>query len=271
MDWEYPSNLSSHFKTLLNSNMLFTVSANSFHSSIDIIPENFELKGNISKIQGKSSSNLEDIEETDHVMLRKYLHDTTSVKLTESARLFKNDQSLFYQYHKGFITQRSKWPLNPLMKIISIINSIPIHCVVADMGCGDALLSKFVTRHKVHSFDFISLNSNVTPCDMRSVPLQKNSVDIVVFCLSLMGTNISDFIAEGYRILNESGLFLIADITSRFQSIPEFVRKMEKFGLVLNTTEYLNNIFVLLHFTKVKTFALKFPKIKMNPCYYKKK
>lgn len=41
----------------------------------------------------------------------------------------------------------------------------------------------------------------VTACDMANVPLEKNSVDVVVFCLSLMGTNLSDYILEANRIL----------------------------------------------------------------------
>lgn len=33
------------------------------------------------------------------------------------------------------------------------------------------------------------------------VPLRDASVDIAVFCLSLMGTNLADFLAEANRVL----------------------------------------------------------------------
>jgi len=33
------------------------------------------------------------------------------------------------------------------------------------------------------------------------VPLEKSSVDIAVFCLSLMGTNIVQYLAEASRVL----------------------------------------------------------------------
>lgn len=40
--------------------------------------------------------------------------------------------------------------------------------MVADFGCGDAKLSKNVPN-KVHSFDLVAANENVTACDMRKV------------------------------------------------------------------------------------------------------
>ena len=33
------------------------------------------------------------------------------------------------------------------------------------------------------------------------VPLKPASVDVVVFCLSLMGTNLVDFLREAHRVL----------------------------------------------------------------------
>ena len=39
-------------------------------------------------------------------------------------------------------------------------------------------------------FNLVSNVAGVISCDMSSVPLPDESVDVVVFCLSLMGTNI---------------------------------------------------------------------------------
>ena len=44
--------------------------------------------------------------------------------------------------------------------------------------------------NKVHSFDLVAVNEMVTACDMANVPLQSENIDIAVFCLSLMGTNV---------------------------------------------------------------------------------
>lgn len=36
---------------------------------------------------------------------------------------------------------------------------------------------------------------------MAHVPLENESVDVAVFCLSLMGTNLQDYILEANRVL----------------------------------------------------------------------
>lgn len=38
---------------------------------------------------------------------------------------------------------------------------------------------------------------------MFQVPLEKDAVDVVVFCLSLMGTNLNEYIREANRILKK--------------------------------------------------------------------
>ena len=93
-----------------------------------------------------------------------------------------------------------KWPINPLDTIIKYIKSRPANQVVADFGCGEAKLAKSV-KNKVHSFDLIPLCDLVTQCDMKNVPLKNMSVDMAVFCLSLMGTNSVEFLCEAHRIL----------------------------------------------------------------------
>lgn len=76
----------------------------------------------------------------------------------------------------------------------------PTMHVIADFGCGEAQLAKSVVQ-KVHSFDLVAANDLVTACDMAHVPLTKASVDVAVFCLSLMGTNLQDYITEANRVL----------------------------------------------------------------------
>lgn len=73
--------------------------------------------------------------------------------------------------------------------------------MIADFGCGEAKIAQAFPTLKVHSFDFVAINNLVTPCDMSKTPLTDESVDIAVFCLSLMGTNLRDYLKEANRVL----------------------------------------------------------------------
>lgn len=140
----------------------------------------------------------------------------------EAFQLFQSDPDQFHIYHKGFREQSSAWPYNPLDGIIDWIRSEHKLSVIADMGCGDARLASSLSN-KVHSFDLVASNPAVpvVACDIAHVPLQDCSVDIVVFCLSLMGTNVYDFIREAYRILRPQGLIRIAEVRSRFEGMTD--------------------------------------------------
>ena len=63
---------------------------------------------------------------------------------------------------------------------------------IADFGCGEARLARALSSSskKIHSFDLVALNNEVTVCDFSRTPLEKESIDIAIFCLSLMGTNL---------------------------------------------------------------------------------
>ena len=87
------------------------------------------------------------------------------------------------------------------MSTLSQLFCRPKEWVVADMGCGEAVLAQSVPQTCVHSLDLVAANPQVTPCDMAYTPLGVASVDAVVFCLSLMGTNLKDFMIEANRIL----------------------------------------------------------------------
>lgn len=71
---------------------------------------------------------------------------------------------------------------------------------IADLGCGDAQIAKSVEQ-QVYSFDLVANDESVTACDMANIPLEKDSINVVIFCLSLMGTNLNDYIFEANRIL----------------------------------------------------------------------
>lgn len=85
--------------------------------------------------------------------------------------------------------------------MIKFINAkVPPTHVIADFGCGEAKLAASIP-HQTHSFDLFALNERVTACDMSTTPLQDQTVDVAIFCLSLMGTEVGKYIAEANRVL----------------------------------------------------------------------
>ncbi|EJK68724.1 hypothetical protein THAOC_10072, partial [Thalassiosira oceanica] len=171
---------------------------------------------------------------------------------------FTANPELFDQYHEGFRKQAREWPVNPVDVIYGKIVKAWAHrgggggpVAVADFGCGDAKLaerllalrvskdgrslagqpSKRKGRKKgdgpeeapcpfvVHSFDLVSGgNPLVTPADMSDVPLADGSVDVAVYSLALMGTNVADFVREAWRVLRFGGVLRVAEVRSRFET-----------------------------------------------------
>lgn len=157
---------------------------------------------------------------------------------SESAvAMFGEKPEYFDIYHQGFRNQVKVWPMNPVDVILKDLLKMPVlgwpdsvkEIVVADMGCGEAKLHQVLSSSssppttstseeennihkdkqkkkrkntwKIHSFDLVAANDHVVACDIANVPLPAKSCDVVVFCLSLMGTNFLDFIKEANRIL----------------------------------------------------------------------
>ncbi|XP_071152308.1 ribosomal RNA-processing protein 8-like [Mytilus edulis] len=148
---------------------------------------------------------------------------------SEAVQLFKGDTEAFNCYHEGFQNQVNKWPTNPVDLIIKQIKAGASTAVIGDFGCGDAKIARNVPN-KVHSFDLVALNEHVTVCNIEKIPLKDSSLDIAVFCLSLMGTNLVDYLTEANRVLKKGGVLMIAEVTSRIQKTGKFIRNIEKMG-----------------------------------------
>ena len=129
----------------------------------------------------------------------------------------------------------------------------------------------------VHSYDLVAANDSVTVADIAHLPLEDASVDIVVFCLSLMGTNIRDFIFEAARILKTGGVLKIAELESRFRgedlSVDKFIQDIEKFGFKNSWKDLKNDFFYFIDFKKVIDVKKKkkLPDIALKACLYKKR
>ncbi|XP_053729250.1 uncharacterized protein rrp8 [Synchiropus splendidus] len=187
-------------------------------------------------------------------------------------RMFQQDPEAFWVYHRGYTTQVEKWPVNPVDPIIAYIRKRSASLVVADFGCGDCKIARSV-KNKVHCFDLVSTCKLVTVCDMAKVPLKDSSVDIAVFCLSLMGTNLADFLAEANRVLKRGGVLKIAEVASRFDGLRSFLTALTNLGFSLVSKDTGNTHFYSFEFTKksdapeqIKKFGLQ-----LKACLYKKR
>ncbi|NXV91781.1 RRP8 protein, partial [Calonectris borealis] len=158
--------------------------------------------------------------------INQQLYTSTS---REAAQLFQNDPEAFEIYHRGFAQQVGRWPENPVHRIVRYLRRRPASLVVADFGCGDCKIASSI-KNKVHSFDLVPLSPLVTVCDMAKVPLAAESVDIAVFCLALMGTNLQEILEEANRVLKQGGTLMVAEVASRFEDIRAFVNAMAQLG-----------------------------------------
>lgn len=203
-------------------------------------------------------------------MLNEELYTTAS---DEAVQSFESDPQAFQVYHEGFEQQVAKWPVNPVDVIIEALRRMPKSTVIADLGCGEAKIARQLTKNKVHSFDLIALNEHVTVCDISKLPLPSQTVDVAVFCLSLMGTNLNTFVLEANRILKKGGLLKIAEVKSRFWTTHGFAKTMKKFGFDLVHKDESNKMFVLFDFKKVRSTTQhpNLPTLKLLPCLYKKR
>jgi superfamily II DNA or RNA helicase len=158
------------------------------------------------------------------------MNKSWSVSRSENTknRLIK-DPSEWYYYHSLYAEKRKEWSEIPYVEIAKKIKERP-EWIVADMGCGENLLSKELTN-QVHAFDYIAIDKNVIACDMSSVPLNSQEVDAVVFCLSLMGSNYLDYLKEAFRIIKPYGNLFICEPKKKIDNrIEDFKKDIESVG-----------------------------------------
>lgn len=187
-------------------------------------------------------------------------------KLYRNRKLTKEETKL---YHECYTEQIKKWPTNPLDIVIKRIKETNPKGVIADLGCGSAKISE--TFENVHSFDAFPTADNITQCDMENVPLENNSVDIVVCCLSLMKKDITKTIKEVSRILKKNGIYYLAEIRSRVDSVNKFCCKLEQCGFEILKCDTSNSHFVFIELKKKKEMESNTTRITLKPCLYKKR
>ncbi|XP_064297757.1 ribosomal RNA-processing protein 8 isoform X2 [Phalacrocorax carbo] len=200
--------------------------------------------------------------------INQQLYTSTS---REAAQLFQSDPEAFEIYHRGFAQQVGRWPENPVHRIVRYLRRRPTSLVVADFGCGDCKIATSV-KNKVHSFDLVPLSPLVTVCDMAKVPLADESVDVAVFCLALMGTNLQEILEEANRVLKQGGTLMVAEVASRFEDIRAFVNGMAQLGFKSVSKDLSNAFFHLLEFAKAGPPRRRpATGLRLRPCLYKRR
>ena len=133
------------------------------------------------------------------------------------------------EYHRQYREARKTWAIIPYEEIIKRIKQLSPRLLIGDFGCGEAKILEAFGENRVESFDHVAINNKVTACDMKSVPLPEEAIDIAVFSLSLMGRNWPDYIAEAKRCLATGGYLLIAETTKsikgRLSGIRDLIKK----------------------------------------------
>jgi SAM-dependent methyltransferase len=240
-------------------------------------------------------------------ILNEELYTTTS---STAFNRFQQNPALFDEYHEGFRHQVEQWPINPVTVLVKQLKALvktkiasPTNqqkVVVADFGCGDAELAKqllaIIDAKKqcpftVHSFDLVAKGPNaelITASDVANTPLKTGSVDVGIFCLSLMGTNLSDFIREAHRVLKPDARMHIAEVRSRFESFSKnkskdkskpdetdqlqtFIQVLDQLGFECYRTDRSNKMFVLLELKKNGKKPKKDLAFTAKPCIYKRR
>jgi len=151
----------------------------------------------------------------------------TSNSETTNKRFQKNPDE-WELYHALYREARKEWTIIPYEEIIKWCKKRP-ELVIGDFGCGEAKLAAAL-ENTVHSFDHVAIHDKVIACDMSKVPLESECLDVAVYSLSLMGTNITDYLKEAHRCLKLDGTLYIAESTSHFTDIDNFIKGLEKLG-----------------------------------------
>ncbi len=139
-------------------------------------------------------------------------------KSTTVHQRLARDPTEWELYHTHYRHAREDWDVVPYEHVIKWAEERKDRdYVVGDFGCGEAELGRTISQwHKVHSFDHVAMNELVLACDMAHTGLEDSSLDVVVFNLSLMGSNFTDYLREAHRTLKIDGELRIIEPASRF-------------------------------------------------------
>jgi ribosomal RNA-processing protein 8 len=199
---------------------------------------------------------------------------------SEAFEIIKRQPELYQEYHTGYRHQTESWPTRPIDEAINWLKRKPKKWLVADLGCGDAELSSSVVQ-EVRSFDLVAAVPGIIACNISEVPMASSTIDVAIFCLSLMGKDYGSFVMEASRLLKPGGWLWIAEVQSRFKTkdkgiLDDFIHCVKQIGFDLRQNEKKGSHFLVLIFQKRensmknRTFeSSPWPALKV--CQYKKR
>jgi len=171
---------------------------------------------------------------------------------------FKNDEKLWINYHKIAEENEKTFPENeiPRNKIIQELEKIKTKRTkkIVDMGCGKAFISKHFEndiRFEFINYDHISINDKIISCDISKLPLEDDSIEICILCLSMWGSNCKEYIKEAERVLESNGKLYIIEPTKRWSNTDEN-------GLIIEEGKKLREIIEENRFQIIKEEIKKF-------------
>jgi superfamily II DNA or RNA helicase len=141
-----------------------------------------------------------------------------------------NNREEWAHYHTMYRQLRETWPVVPFKEEIRWLSERDGY-VVGDFGCGEAFIAAEAgDKHTIHSFDHVAIDQRVIACDIAHVPLEDDTLDLAIFCLSLMGSNFTDYIREAHRCLHIDGALHIWEAASYFDDVKKFAAALAKLG-----------------------------------------
>ena len=187
----------------------------------DKIPTNKSLKKDRIKLVNKKSMTNGDKRPLSKISELHKKYKTMSSKNLN--RLFKDDPNLWIDYHKLAEENEKTLPDVPYKQIIKMLEGLKIKgkTHIVDMGCGLAHVSNHFKDEKrmvFHNFDHYACNDNVEECDISDVPLEDESVRVVILCMAMWGSNCDDYVQEAYRILSDGGILFMIEPMKRWIS-----------------------------------------------------
>lgn len=110
------------------------------------------------------------------------------------------------------------------------------HKIIADMGCGmNQLKTLLPNNYEVISVDMYAADETVKICNIinTSSIIPDNSLDVVVYSLSLWSRNWKDILTDAYRVLDYDGKVIIAEpVSSSSKSIDKVKSALLEKGFV---------------------------------------
>lgn len=157
-----------------------------------------------------------------------------------------NNPEEWAHYHTLYRQLRETWPVVPFKEEIRWLAERDGY-VVGDFGCGEAFIAAEAgDKHTIHSFDHVAIDKRVIACDIAHVPLEDDTLDLAIFCLSLMGSNFTDYISEAHRCLHIDGHLHVWEPASYFDDVKKFAAALAKLGFDV-TTPSIEGAFVRIY------------------------